>query len=1058
MGRNHITILFILFASQVFAQCDVLGGLLELQFTTNYDALLRGDGQCLKPTTVTGGLVLTGGELKIIEGDTTGQVLTWDGGTWVPQLVIRDTFFNGLNRSGRNVKLGGTLVQNTTIDGVKTYDFVLSNMRRINFEAERTSGAAYTTMQLGSTDIEGFDLFHISTSSPANFGWLRVNNTTGNILRLQSATNVQTEVNQYWDGASHVTDIGSTDGVDGKTLRITKTGMFAFSLAKVDEFSSPGIMMYDTFTNEIRYQSPDILLASTVAEPANQVVYGTGTGIDSDTSLTYNSNRVLNMKRRANDANPAIKIDVDDISTTGFWAFQIAPRNQTNYPWANKFALLSGNYPLQTPGHEGNHVWRMGYNLDRSEPALSALEIAFESHYWQAMLDGRRTRNLEWHIEQRDTLGIVHRPITIRAAHDGSIGDVGLQSDGFYLSKYSSNENYMLYNRYNKIWYWNDTVTQVYNIPQVGYPFWRFRAADGSRLWKIAEADASNRLVLNPEANDLYTYAPNFIFHTAAGFRTADGNNISIGSSTYPTGLDIYANSTNILTMRSASANSGADTWALQQNYFGGTGYFAITNPAGNDPFSIRGNTQSGLLNLNNTSVGVNVFNPTAATLHVNGTVKLQGLPTRTTQTRVVYADGSGLLALGELSDFTGGGTVNYIPKWQTSTKLTDSQIIDNGTSVGVGNGGTFLTSGKLEVNHTYTNTTDVNLSLTGNKPFLGWRTSSARFAFGSNYHSSDILSLLGGGSENPTTTIARFKNDGDVFLDGGKLQMENGKILSAALGSSFGSISPPSDADFYAAISFDKRFRVHSISGKGGIDIWSSTSSANRNFSLVTSYFSGGQLSLLQSSTAGGTPGTNLVTWLQNGNMGVQTTNAAQTFHIEGTARITGSDGTATTITGRDADGDISNVSLSGMAISSGTLSLSNSGVTAGTYGEEGAPFEIDVAADGRITSAAAIAYTSATYTSGTTTWQALDKVVFADPTSGNVIIEMNGAMHEFVPYILAGGSNLTNTIKIRVTGGGEVFKISGDYGTTTSDYTLTAGQHLTITRVGTTYIVNKN
>ena len=226
----------------------------------------------------------------------------------------------------------------------------------------------------------------------------------------------------------------------------------------------------------------------------------------------------------------------------------------------------------------------------------------------------------------------------------------------------------------------------------------------------------------------------------------------------------------------------------------------------------------------------------------------------------------------------------------------------------------------------------------------------------------------------------------------------------------------------------------------------------SGRNLELfATSPDSDGEVALVPS---GGTA----LTAKHDGKIGIGTTSPAQKLHVEGTARITGSDGTATTITGRDADGDISNVSLSGMAISSGTLALSNSGVTAGTYGEEGAPFEIDVAADGRITSAAAIAYTSATYTSGTTTWQALDKVVFPDPTSGNVIIEMNGAMHEFVPYILAGGSNLTNSIKIRVTGGGEVFKISGDYGTTTSDYTLTAGQHLTITRVGTTYIVNKN
>jgi hypothetical protein len=51
-----------------------------------------------------------------------------------------------------------------------------------------------------------------------------------------------------------------------------------------------------------------------------------------------------------------------------------------------------------------------------------------------------------------------------------------------------------------------------------------------------------------------------------------------------------------------------------------------------------------------------------------------------------------------------------------------------------------------------------------------------------------------------------------------------------------------------------------------------------------------------------------------------------AQTIHVEGTARITGSDGTATAIVGRDADGDISAVGLgSNLSISGGDLSAND-------------------------------------------------------------------------------------------------------------------------------------
>lgn len=55
--------------------------------------------------------------------------------------------------------------------------------------------------------------------------------------------------------------------------------------------------------------------------------------------------------------------------------------------------------------------------------------------------------------------------------------------------------------------------------------------------------------------------------------------------------------------------------------------------------------------------------------------------------------------------------------------------------------------------------------------------------------------------------------------------------------------------------------------------------------------------------------------------------------LHVQGTARITGSDGIATTLMGRDADGDISALSLSGLTISGGTLSPTNTAITDEVY-----------------------------------------------------------------------------------------------------------------------------
>jgi hypothetical protein len=64
----------------------------------------------------------------------------------------------------------------------------------------------------------------------------------------------------------------------------------------------------------------------------------------------------------------------------------------------------------------------------------------------------------------------------------------------------------------------------------------------------------------------------------------------------------------------------------------------------------------------------------------------------------VVLSNGTGISVTGTYPNFTitntspssggtvtGSGTLNYVPKWSSSTALTDSSIFDNGTSVGVG-------------------------------------------------------------------------------------------------------------------------------------------------------------------------------------------------------------------------------------------------------------------------------------------------------------------------------------------------------------------------------------
>lgn len=120
-----------------------------------------------------------------------------------------------------------------------------------------------------------------------------------------------------------------------------------------------------------------------------------------------------------------------------------------------------------------------------------------------------------------------------------------------------------------------------------------------------------------------------------------------------------------------------------------------------------------------------------------------------------------------------------------------------------------------------------------------------------------------------------------------------------------------------------------NNVSGSGvvvdaayGIELRSTASSSG----IITNYYG-----LYQTSIPTGATNTYFLYGSQTGaksyhagnfGIGSGSSSPAQTLHVQGTARITGSDGTATTVTGRDGDGDISSLSLTDeLAINSGTL-----------------------------------------------------------------------------------------------------------------------------------------
>jgi len=88
----------------------------------------------------------------------------------------------------------------------------------------------------------------------------------------------------------------------------------------------------------------------------------------------------------------------------------------------------------------------------------------------------------------------------------------------------------------------------------------------------------------------------------------------------------------------------------------------------------------------------------------------------------VVLTGGTGISTSGTYPNFTitntspssggtvtGTGTTNYVPKWSSSTALTDSSIFDNGTSVGIGTA-TPDAAYKLQVSGVIATTGGINL------------------------------------------------------------------------------------------------------------------------------------------------------------------------------------------------------------------------------------------------------------------------------------------------------------------------------------------------------------
>jgi hypothetical protein len=169
-----------------------------------------------------------------------------------------------------------------------------------------------------------------------------------------------------------------------------------------------------------------------------------------------------------------------------------------------------------------------------------------------------------------------------------------------------------------------------------------------------------------------------FLFNTANSerMRITNAGNVGIGTTSPAGRLSVEATG-NHLTIRASTAAAGKywalDVTAANQLYIinnAGTQYLTITD-AGN--------------------VGIGTTSPSQK-LHIDGSVRITGAiydsnNAAGTSGQVLSSTGTGTdwVSLSEISGVDGTGTANYISKWSDTDTITDSQIQDDGTTVGIG-------------------------------------------------------------------------------------------------------------------------------------------------------------------------------------------------------------------------------------------------------------------------------------------------------------------------------------------------------------------------------------
>ena len=993
--RSKILALFLFLATIAGAQgiadtCDYLeGGILERQMQTGITGLLRGSGYCVQSTVVNGGLEMVGATLSVVDGDTTGQVLRWNGTTWVPRLIIFpasevgvDTAYNGLTDRDTAFVLGGPLVEHTTITGQQAYDFYLSNMRTIYMEAQRTSGVAFSSVTMGSTAVAGVDFAHYNEADNQKQAVAAVNYSTGNVMKVQDSATNGTYFQQYDNGGGlFQTDITSSNGATSKTIRVNRDAVFVINLEHLDISNEAAFMMIDTFTGELKYKSPADFAGLYGDDWGGQAVSSTArfSGVGTVGSP-------LELAQQSATSGQVLKWS-GSAWTPGTDA------SGTTYTAENGTYLDGTILKLGTPLTENTAIDGAGFTLgitDASNITLSATgsfgitstlsvdefssSLSILNGSTESLFSGNGTQSYMSH--ENNSTGATARVMA------ENYRKVGLQ---YYPTGGTPTLEYFL-----------DGGATVPGHYQVGM---RYKSSGDTMLVTDATTGEVRRRPLSVTPAQITNGTTGSFLRSGASIPAWETAASLQGSLLLPSG-------TSGQTLRYGSA------W-----------------------------TANSLLYNDGTNIGINTTSP-AQKLDVNGEMSVNG---------VLFGKGPGTgtdnvrAGYNSLISNTTGYNNSAIGSISLSSNTTGYNNMAIGSSCLAGNttGNQNLAIGTAAM---YGNTTGFNNVGIGTYALVGNVTGAFNAAVG---HSTAQSNTVG----NYCTAIGAY------------------------------ALNSNTTGDANIGIGMNAGYYITTGSYNTVIGSFSNTDiTTGSNNTIIGSNITGLTSSLSNNIILADGAGTQRIRVLSDGKTGIGTTTPLQTLHVAGTARITGSDGTATGLMGRDADGDVSGVGLSvGLEFSGGNiqadigsgLNISGNDIAWGGTLTENTTVDVDgfdlefvglptatteedvmlvgtggLLVKGTIPITAIRAPGEATYsgangaTGETVTWQPEDVNVDADPTAGHLTVELNGGMYTGVHYSLFGCCNLTYNIILSGT-----MKLTGEYGTVAS-YTLTAGQHLEVVK----------